>query len=342
MKAVLFALLLLSAVMILFGHFIMSMIDRFCIYPRRLAKVQSEVTVYPPARNRPCNLPPAIVSQLVFFDGHNRATGKSYTRFTVTLLDLIHRKKIFVTHRAEELFFSPLGDESDLLPFEHTVLQFLKDAAGERIFISLSDLLVYIESHREMSAAMRSQFLGEVADDFISRELSGEVSFEKKLHPLMSMGEVAVVCTAGLTIGWLAGNAALGLISVGLAAVAFSLCLQVFRYKLLFLTSEGLEQKAQWLAYGAHLAQLNPDNCKAVSESELCDYAVYAVAFEQEKTFTSLAPLWRDIAEDHPECILYEPLFFKKLIQIDSSILISNVNPGSQAEIQQIIKKGHG
>ena len=342
MKAVLFAILILSAVMILFGHFIMSMVDHFYVYPRRLAKVQPRKIAYAPDRKRPGDLPPAIVSQLMFFGGHNRVAGKSYTRFTVTLLDLIHRQKIFVTHREDELFFSPLGDESDLLPFELTVLHFLKQAAGERIFISLSDLLVYIEAHQEESAAMRSRFLKEVSDDFINRDLSGEISYEKRVHPLMSMGEVAVVCTVGFTIGWLAGNTALGLISIGLAAVAVSLCLQVFRYKLSYLTEQGLDQQARWKAYGDYLERLSPDFCKDVSVEDLCDYAVYAVALEQEKPFTALSPVWNAIAEEHPECILYEPMFFKKLTQIDNSILISNVHSTNQAEIQKVIKKGHG
>ena len=70
---------------------------------------------------------------------------------------------------------------------------------------------------------------------------------------------------------------------------------------------------------------------------------VMLVRLEQrEKTFSPLLPVWNEIAEDHPECILYEPTFFKKLTQIDNSILISNVHSTNQAEIQKVIKKVHG
>lgn len=342
METILFVLLLASAIMILFGHLIMSLVDRLYTYPKRLAKVQIPAKPYPPTPTRPADLPPAIVSQLVYFGGHTKAPGKSYTRFTVTLLDLVHRQKIFVTRREDELFFSPLGDESDLLPFELTLIHFLRDAAGERLFISLSDLLIYIEANQKIAADMRSRFLREVSDDFQARNFSAEVSYEKNTHPLMLIGEVAVAGTAGVVLGWLAGNIPLGLITVGLATVAVSLCMQVFRYKIPYLTAEGTIMQARWQAYGEYLSKLTPNTCKALSGSALCDYAVYATALEQEKTFSALAPVWEGISEDHPECILYDPRFFKKLTQIDNSILISNIRPENRDALHKVIKKGHG
>lgn len=342
METVLFVLLLVSAGMILFGHLILSVVDCHFVYPKRLAKVQLDEKAYPKTPTRPADLPPAIVSQLVFFGGHNKMPGKSYTRFTVTLLDLVHRKKIYVTRKGEELFFSPLGEESDLLPFELTLKQFLREAAGERLFISLSDLLIYIEANREAAAEMRSRFLREVSEDFLARNYSAEVSYEKSVHPLMRIGEVAVAGTVGVALGWLARNIPLGLISVGLAAVAVTLCMQVFRYKLPYLTEEGTIMKARWQAYGDYLSELSPVNCKEISGAALCDFAVYATALEQEETFSALAPVWEGIAEDHPECILYDSRFFKKLTQIDNSILISNVRPENQDALHQVIKKGHG
>ena len=342
MSTVLFVLLLLSAGMILFGHFIMYVIDRFWVYPRRLAKVQSKEQVCPPTHIRPDKLPPAIVSQLVYFGGHNKVAGKSYTRFTVTLLDLIHRQKVFVTRREDELFFSPLGDVSDLLPFEQTLMDFIKEAAGQKLFISLSDLLVYIEGHKESAAEMRSRFLLQVSEEFLSHEFCDEISYEKTLHPLMYIGQISVAGTVGVTLGWLAGNVPLGLISVGLAMVAVALCAQVFRYKLCYLTKKGVEIQCQWKAYGAYLEKLTPRYCAGISNATICSFAVYAVALEQEKTFTALAPVWQDIAEDHPECILYDMRFFKKLTQIDNSILISNASRQNPKDIQQVIKKGHG
>ena len=342
MSQILFVLLLVSAFVILFGHLLMSILDRLFVYPRRLAKVQKQIIQYPPTQLRPSHLPPAIVSQLVFFGDHYKKPGKSYTRFTVTLLDLIHRQTIYVTRKEDELFFSPLGDEKDLLPYELLLKRFIRDAAGDRLYVSLTDLLVYIEANRERAAEMRSLFLKEVTEDFISRCFSDEISFQKNVHPLMYIGEVAVAGTLGVALGWFAGNVPLGLISVGLTTVATSLCLQVFRYKLTYLTDKGVETQSQWRAYGEYLSELTPETCKGLSGSILCDYAVYATALEQEQTFASLASVWEDIAEDHPECILYEPRFFKKLTQIDNSILISNISSENSDSLHKVIKKGHG
>ncbi len=342
MTTALFVLLIVSAVMILFGHFIMSLIDRFYLYPHRLAKVQVKEQIYSPTMICPTNLPPAIVSQLMCFGGHNKTIGKSYTRFTVTLMDLVHRQKVFVTRREDELFFSPLGDESDLLPFEKTLMDFIKEAAGQRVFVSLTDLLVYIEAHKESASEMRNRFLRQVSEDFVSRGFTSEVSFEKSVHPLVYIGQIAVAGTVGVVLGWLAGNVPLGLISVGLATVAVALCTQVFRYKLCYLTQEGVEMQSRWKAYEACLEGLTPYACEGVSDSTVCSFAVYAVALEQEKTFTALAPVWNDIAEDHPECILYDSRFFRKLTQIDNSILISNARRENQDDLHRVIKKGHG
>ena len=342
MNQFLFVLLLTAAFLILFGHLIMSVVDRMYVYPKRLAKVQKSDPNYPPVNKIPAHLPPAVVSQLVFFGGQNKTEGKSYTRFTVTLLDLVHRQKVFVTKREDELYFSPLGDESDLLPYELTLKRFLERAAGERVYISLSELLIYIEAHPKESAEMRSRFLREVSEDFISRGYSSEVSYEKNIHPLVHIGEVAVSVVLGAVLGWLAGNIPLGLISVGLGAISVSLCQQVFRYKIQYLTERGVEMRARWNSYGRYLSSLNVSACNEIEDSVLCHFAVYAVALETEKTFTDLASLWESIAEEHPECILYDNRFFKKLTQIDNSILISNVRSENQSQLENVIQKGHG
>ena len=312
--------------MILFGPWIMSLVDRYYVYPKRLAKVQTSEAQYPSMQEHPSHLPPAIVAQLVSFSEQKPKKGKSYTRFIVTLLDLVHRQKIFVTHRGDELFFSPLGDDSDLLPFEKTLIQFIKSAAGERLFISLTDLLIYIEANREIASEMRSGFLKEIAEDFCARGFYKEVSYEKSVHPMMQIGKVAVSGTVGVILGWLAGNIPLGLVTVGLSMVAVSLCTQVLRYKLPYLTEVGMTEKERWTAYAKYLSKLSTANRSNISNAEICEFAVYALALEMEEAFTTLSPVWREIAEDHPECILYESFFFKKLIQIDNSILISNVH----------------
>lgn len=332
MTAFLIALLSISAFMIVAGHFILSAIDRIFVYPRRLKKVQTTVPEYPPIALPPSNLPPAIVSQLVFFGDHSPKKEKSYTRFTVTLLDLVHRHKIFVTRKGDELYFSPLGEDSDLLPYERELKNFFCEAAEGRCYLSLTSLKSYIEEYREKAAEMRNRFLRELSDDFVARGFSDTISYEKETHPLVLIGEIAVLMSVGAMLGWVASNIPLGVISVCFAGIATTLCLQVFRYKITYLTPKGEEMRAKWIAYGNYLSQLTVQQGRELPAERWRELAVYAAALEQNKTYAELSAIWGALAEQYPECQLYDPKFYRMLCQIDYAILISNIRLEDRSE----------
>ncbi len=318
-------LLGISVFVVIFGHFILSIIDRYWVYPKRLAKVQPEMPSAQPVDRPPSDLSPALVSRLVFFGNRK---GGSYTQFAVTLMDLVHRKKIYVDHKSNELIFIPLDDGHGLQPFEQTLLTFLLEAAGENSQITLTYLKSYIEEHPEQCGEMRKKFQREVIDAFLAQGFSDEVSYEHKQNPFLLIGKIALVVGAGALLGWLAGSLTLGVVSLCFAGLAFAVCYQVFSYKLPYLTEKGMQMKAEWLAYGQYLDELKCAGQKAASLSpeRWCEVAVYAAAMEKNKTFDELSSLWETLADDYPECELYDPHFYKKICSIDHAILVANIH----------------
>lgn len=123
-------LLGISIAVVLLGHFVCALIDRAWVYPKRLGKVQPDIPRLDPIDLPPDDLPPALASRLYFF-GQQKRKGLSYTQFAVTLLDLVHRKKILVDHSTNHLYFTPLDDGEGLLPFEQTLLNFIVAATSE-------------------------------------------------------------------------------------------------------------------------------------------------------------------------------------------------------------------
>lgn len=336
MTLFLYILLGVSIVAVLLGHFISSLVDRLYVYPKRLRKVQSEIPKLDPIDSPPDDLPPALASRLYFF-GQHKHKGLSYTQFTVTLLDLVHRKKIYVDHSTNHLFFTPLDDGDGLLPFEQTLLNFIVAAASESgldpteggpAHITLSQLKAYIEEHPDRAGKMRGIFQRQIIESFIAQGYSDEVSYEHKITPFEVLGAIAGVATLGALFGWLAGNISLGVVSLFFTALAIGVCYQVFSYKLPYLTEKGIEMKAKWLAYGEYLESIKHTGSGAehLSAERWCEVAVYAAAFEKNKTFDELSDLWETLADDYPECELYDPHFFKKICSIDHAILVANPN----------------
>lgn len=327
-------LLGISIIVALLGHFICSLIDRAFVYPKRLRKVQTDLPHVDPLKRPPGDLPPALASRLYFF-GQHKHKGLSYTQFAVTLLDLVHRKKILVDHSTNHLYFTPLDDGEGLLPYEQTLLNFIVAAASEsgidpteggQAHITLSQLKAYIEEHPERAGQMRELFQKQVIDAFLQEGYSGEVSYEHKLNPFEVIGLIALAVGLGALLGWLAGNLTLGVFAVCFAGLATAVCYQVFSYKLPYLTEKGVETKAQWLAYGEYLDSINREEGESehLSPERWCEIAVYAAAFEKNKTFEELSTLWESLATDYPECELYDPYFFRKICSIDHAILVAN------------------
>lgn len=329
-------LLGISIAFVLFGHFIFSLIDRAFVYPKRLAKVQSKIPHSDPINRPPVDLPPALVSRLYFF-GQHKHKGLSYTQFAVTLLDLVHRKKILVDHSTNHLYFTPLDDGEGLRSFEQTLLNFLVAATAEsgidpteggQAHITLSQLRAYIEEHPDRAGQMRDIFQKQVIEAFIEQGYSDEVSYEHKLSPFEVLGLIAASVGLGVLFGWLANNITLGIFSFCFAGLAVAVCYQVFSYKLPYLTKKGVEEKSKWLAYGEYLDSIKHtgNDAEHLSPERWCEVAVYAAAFEKNKTFEELSDLWETLADDYPECELYDPHFFKKICSIDHAILVANPN----------------
>ena len=64
MTIILIILLSVSVFMILFGHIILSVIDKRLVYPKRIAQVQPSIPKLSSCSSPPDTLPPAIVSML--------------------------------------------------------------------------------------------------------------------------------------------------------------------------------------------------------------------------------------------------------------------------------------
>lgn len=327
-------LLGISIAVVLLGHFVCALIDRALVYPKRLGKVQPDIPRLDPIDRPPDDLPPALASRLYFF-GQQKRKGLSYTQFAVTLLDLVHRKKILVDHSTNHLYFTPLDDGEGLLPFEQTLLNFIVAATSEsgidpteggQAHITLSQLRAYIEEHPDRAGQMRDIFQKQVIDAFLKQGYSDEVSYEHKANPFRTVGGIILVAGVGALFGWLANNLALGVVTFCLAGLAVAVCYQVFGYKLPYLTEKGVDEKAKWLAYGEYLDSIKrrEDNADQLSPERWCEIAVYAAAFEKNKTFDELSDLWETLADDYPECELYDPHFFRKICSIDHQILVAN------------------
>lgn len=324
----------ISIGVVLLGHFICSVIDRAFVYPKRLAKVQPEIPHLEPVNRPPELASPALVSRLCFF-GEQRKKGLSYTQFAVTLLDLVHRKKILVDHSTNHLYFTPLDDGEGLLPFEQTLLNFIVAAASESgidpteggpAHITLSQIKAYIEEHPDRAGQMREAFQKQVIEAFIEQGYSSEVSYEHRINPFEVLGLIGASVGLGVLLGWLASNITLGVFSLCFTGLAFAVCFQVFSYKLPYLTEKGVEMKSKWLAYGEYLDTIKHTGSHAeqLTPDRWCEVAVYAAALEKNKTFDELSTLWETIADDYPECELYDPHFFRKICSIDHAILVAN------------------
>lgn len=326
MTTVLIILLSVSVFMILFGHFILSMIDKHWVYPKRLGKIQPPIPQYSPRSTPPEVFPPAFVAMLFRLEHSEESQkDKQSTRFTVTLLDLIHRGKIGVIRDGKKLYLIPHDDESDLLPFEITLLRFIRDAYRDAERLSVAKLKGYIEEHRDCAAEMRSRFLREMVDEFHSRGYYAELNHQASTaHPLVLIGVISVAASLGAILGWLCHHIPLGVIALCLSGFAVWLAVQVFSYDLTHLTEEGAVALGEWKAYGQYIQFLKSgpnDHCPI---SEWSNVAVYAAAMEQHKTFRELVQIWQDLPDYSLECELYDPYFYKKLSEIDYAILISN------------------
>lgn len=327
MTIILIVLLALSVFMILFGHMILSFIDQKYIYPKRLAALQPPIPEVEPLNVPPEDLPPAIVSMICGL--HSMRSPKRIkrsTRFTVTLLDLIHRGKIKVMRDGKKLYLIPNDDpNSDLRSYERILLEFVKDAARTVDHLSVAKLKGYIEVHRECAADMRSRFMQEMMSDFQSRGYYDELKRKSPMHPLALIGGIAVLASVGALLGWLASNIPLGVITCCFAGFAGWLSIQVFTYDIPFFTKKGARAFGEWDAYRHFIQSIKNGTTQSPAIEQWNRIAVYAAALEANLTFHDLTKIWKNLPEHSLECELYDPYFFKKLSEIDYAILISNV-----------------
>ncbi len=332
MTVLLILILAASVFMILFGIRILSIIDRRKVYPRRLAAHFVPTKAYPPTRICPGDLPPAVVNKLLSLDGGDPPGSAP---ITVTLLDLIHRRLIYVTPKGRELYFSPLGSPEGLLPYEQRLLSFLRAAAGEQCYLSLTDLVEYIDVHRDEAARMRGAFLREVNEDFLDRGFCAMADYEDSAHPLVRIGEMGVSMAIGAALGWLAGNIPLGVTALAFAAAALILSGQVFAYRIPYLTDAGADMAARYRAWGAALSPLDSRAASHLPPADLSRYAAFAAALGQTDAFAALTDARHAIADDYPECKLYDPLYMEKLNRIDYSIYLLTLSPDDAYALSQ-------
>ena len=326
MTILLIILLSVSVFMILFGHMILSIIDKAYVYPKRLAKLQPPIPSCEPRSTPPEPLPPAMVSLLWCVpSARNMRKYKRSTRFTVTLLDLIHRGKIAVQRDGKKLYLlvQPEADE-DLRPYEQILLNFIKDAARDIDRLSVARLKGYIEEHRDSSAAMRKRFHRELMSEFQSLGYYDELKRKSAIHPLMLIGGISVLASLGALVGWIGSNIPLGVITVCFAGFAGWLSVQVFTYDLPYLTDQGVTAWSEWDAYYRFLRSLKNASSLELPIGEWNRIAVYAAAMESNLTFQDLTKLWKNLPAFSLECELYDPYFYKKISEIDYAILISN------------------
>lgn len=332
MTLFLILLLSVSVFMILFGHFILSMIDRQYVYPKRLARVQPPILPKSPRQTPPELLPPAMVSMLYGLKKQGISKkGNRSTRFTVTLLDLIHRGKISVVRDGKRLYLIPNEDESDLLSYEITLLRFVQDAHREIERLSVAKLKGYIEEHRESAAKMRSRFLREMMDDFQSRGFYQEIKCRRITNPLVWIGGAILTVTVGVLLGWTCQNIPLGVITLCFAGFAAWLVWQIFSYDLTYFTEKGANAMAEWEAYEQYIDTLFSSGQEKAPIEEWSRIAVYSAAMEKSRTFQDLVRIWSDLPEYSLECELYDPYFYNKLSEIDYAILISNAESADPA-----------
>lgn len=326
MTIFLIILLSVSVIMILFGHFILSLIDKYYVYPKRLAELQTPIPTEELRTAPPEDLPPAIVSMLWEISStRNPSKLRRSTRVTVTLLDLIHRGKIGVMRDGKKLYLIPAKiDTADLLPYERTLWCFIEEAYRSNDRLSVAKLKGYIEEHRDRAANMRVRFMDELNQSFESYGYAKVLKRRVNQHPLALFGAIAVLASLGALLGWLCQNIPLGVISIGFAGFAAWLSVQVFTYDLTYLTDKGVSAISQWQAYHRYLQTLKNTSAVTPSVDQWNRIAVYAVSMEESFSFRDLNKIWKNLPEYSLECELYDPYFYKKLSEIDYAILISN------------------
>lgn len=327
MTIALIILLSISVFMILFGHFILSAIDKYRVYPKRLAKLQAPVPTLPPTNTAPADdLPPAILSMLwnVQSTRNSKKLWRS-TRFTVTLLDLIHCGKIGVLRDGKKLYLIPKEvSDDDLRPYERTMLAFVRNACRSSDRLTVARLKGYIEEHREEAAAMRVCFMKELMSDFDSRGYYAVDKCKSNVHPLALIGGISILASLGALLGWLCHNIPLGVISICFTGFAVWLSFQVFTYDIPYLTDRGIDALSRWDAYNRFIHSLPTSSENAPSVEEWSRIALYGAAMEGKFTFQELTKIWKDLPKHSLECELYDPYFYKKISEIDYAILISN------------------
>ena len=312
--------------MILFGHFILSAIDKYRVYPKRIARLQPPMPTLPPASTPPEDIPPAILSMLwnVQATRNFKKLWRS-TRFTVTLLDLIHRGKIGVLRDGKKLYLLPREDaDNNLLPYERTILAFVRNACRSSDRLTVAQLKGYIEEHRQEAASMRVRFMKELMHDFDSRGYYAVEKCKSPIHPLALIGGISILASLGALLGWMCNNIPLGVITICFTGFAVWLAIQVFTYDIPYLTQRGVDTISRFDAYNRFIHSLPTSSDKAPSVEEWSRIAVYGAAMEGRFTFQELTKIWKDLPEYSLECELYDPYFYKKISEIDYAILISN------------------